>query len=88
MTDVTLSDGTFLPEGTYVSANIAAVHRDDANYPDAEKFDGFRFAKIRDGNEEERLKNQMVYTSSDFLAFGHGRRAWFVYSLSFVLRMQ
>lgn len=33
MSDFTLSDGTFLPKGTFISANVAGTHYDDAYYP-------------------------------------------------------
>ncbi|OCB86528.1 cytochrome P450 [Sanghuangporus baumii] len=75
MRDYTMSDGTFLPAGTFVAANIAAQHSDDAHYPDADKFDGFRFSKMREQSVEESVKHQTVNTASDYLAFGHGRHA-------------
>ena len=74
--DYTLSDGTFLPVGTFVAANVTGTHRDSAFYEKPDEFDGFRFANIREGSSEEELKHQMVQTSSDYLAFGHGRLAW------------
>lgn len=73
--DHTLSDGTFLPAGTFVSAASRAIHYDSANYEHPEVFDGFRFANIRE-EEGEGTKHQMVATATDFLAFGHGRHAW------------
>ncbi|EJD07458.1 cytochrome P450 [Fomitiporia mediterranea MF3/22] len=75
MSDMTLSDGTFLPAGTFVAANVIGAHRDDSHYPDADKFDGFRFAKLREQSSEEGVKHQMVNTSPEYLAFGHGRHA-------------
>lgn len=78
MRDYTLSDGTFLPAGTFVAANITATHGDDEHYPDADKFDGFRFSKMRERSMEESVKHQSVNTASDYLVFGHGRHAWCV----------
>ncbi|KAL5492509.1 hypothetical protein ACEPAI_3956 [Sanghuangporus weigelae] len=75
MSDFTLSDGTFLPAGTFLNANLTGAHYDGANYPNPDKFDGFRFSKMRDENAEESVKHQMVNTSADYLAFGHGRHA-------------
>ncbi|EJD07461.1 cytochrome P450 [Fomitiporia mediterranea MF3/22] len=75
MSDFTLSHGTFLPAGTFVAANLTGVHHDDSYYPDADKFDGFRFAKLREQNPDESVKHQMVKTSPEYLPFGHGRHA-------------
>ena len=74
--DYTLSDGTFLPAGTTVTANLAATHRDETFYENPEVFDGFRFERMRESSVDEGLKNQMVQTSTNYLAFGHGRHAW------------
>ncbi|EJD07489.1 cytochrome P450 [Fomitiporia mediterranea MF3/22] len=75
MCDLTLPDGTFLPAGTFVAANLVGAHRDDSHYPDADRFDGFRFSKLREQSSEEGVKHQMVNTSPEYLAFGHGRHA-------------
>ncbi|PAV19648.1 cytochrome P450 [Pyrrhoderma noxium] len=75
MKDYTLSDGTFLPAGTTVTANLAATHRDETFYENPEVFDGFRFERMRESSVDEGLKNQMVQTSTNYLAFGHGRHA-------------
>ncbi|KAI5118161.1 hypothetical protein M0805_005783 [Coniferiporia weirii] len=75
LVDYTLPDGTFLPKGTYIAANAGATHADDGIYENAEVFDGFRFADIRNGAAEESTKHQMISTSADYLAFGHGRHA-------------
>ena len=73
--DVTLLDGTFIPEGTIVSIASNAMHRDDAHYPDEATFDPFRFARMREG-EGEGTKHQFVNTGLDYMAFGHGKHAW------------
>jgi hypothetical protein len=48
------------------------------NYDNPEQFDGFRFSRMRKGQGEsvESTKYQMVSSSSDFVAFGHGRNTW------------
>jgi cytochrome P450 len=46
-----------------------------ALYDNAEQFDGFRFARMRE-SEGESTKHQMVSLSQDFVAFGNGRHAW------------
>ncbi|KXS93992.1 hypothetical protein AC578_3098 [Pseudocercospora eumusae] len=68
------SCGTLLPKGTYISTSIASVARDPALYPDAETFDAFRFAKLREhagtGSENRFLSHS---TGIDQLTFGYGR---------------
>jgi hypothetical protein len=48
-------------------------------YDNPDEFDGFRFAKLREKDEYERVtKYQMVNTAPDYVTFGHGRHAWYV----------
>lgn len=42
---VTLPDGTHLPRGVKVGIQAYSVHRDEAYYPDAERYDAFRFVQ-------------------------------------------
>ena len=77
MVDVTLADGTFLPRGTCVAAAAVPSHLNEDIYPDAVKFDAFRFSRMR-SEEGEATKHQYVTTSVDYIAFGHGRHAWYV----------
>ena len=74
--DIIFSDGTFVPKGTLVSGPTWAVNHDEALYPDAHVFDPFRFARLCEATPGERTKNQLVHTSAEFLAFGHGKHAW------------
>ncbi|PIL30288.1 cytochrome P450 [Ganoderma sinense ZZ0214-1] len=74
MTDVTLSDGTRLPEGTLLQAATYQQHHDDAYFTDAGTFDPFRFARMRDA-EGQGFKHQASTTAPDYLAFGHGKHA-------------
>lgn len=70
----TFSDGTVLPQGTYVAVAMHAVHH--ATYgPNADDFDGFRFSDMREAGEGEGVKHQMVNTNVDYVSFGHGRHA-------------
>ena len=48
MVDVTLADGTFLPRGTCVAAAAVPSHLNEDIYPDADKFDAFRFSRMRE----------------------------------------
>ena len=77
MQDVTLHDGTFLPKGTLVVAAKCAMHDDDNNYEHADRFDPFRFARMREV-PGETLKHQFVSTSPEYIPFGHGKLAWYV----------
>ena len=84
--DYTFADGTFVPKGAQVSTILHSMHRDDARYPNANEFDGFRFFKMAqgkaggdsenhgdDGGESiSTTKYQFPTTSPDFLAFGFG----------------
>ena len=75
----TFSNGVTIPAGTLVAIPGSASHRDEENYRDPDKFDGFRFAKLRESlSEEDTSTNryQMVSTSSKHLVFGLGRDIW------------
>ncbi|KAJ7498063.1 cytochrome P450 [Mycena galericulata] len=71
----TFSDGTTLPNGTYIHATTWSLHHDPELYPDPHVFDGFRFAKLREAEEVGAAKYLAVTTSLDYLAFGHGIHA-------------
>lgn len=75
--DVTLSDGTYIPTGTMVYAAATATHRDPDNYDNPDMFDPFRFSDAKE-SENDRIKQQYVSTSPDYIPFGHGKHAWFV----------
>ena len=53
--DVVLSDGTFLPKGCITACDSWSATRDPTLWVDPEKFDGFRFEKLRaiPGNESK-----------------------------------
>lgn len=70
------SDGTTLPEGTFLTVAMDATHHDEASYgQNSDVFDGFRFANMRESGEGEAIKHQMVNTNVDYVPFGHGRHA-------------
>ena len=85
MKDITLSDETLIRKGTILAAATHAMHHDNATYSNADDFDPFRFARMREG-EGEGLKHQFVNTSLDYISFGHGRHAWCVPYISSGLR--
>jgi cytochrome P450 len=74
--DFTFSDGTFIKQGTRVWAGASTAHYDNEYYPDADEFDGFRFANMREAGEGAsdgfNLRHHMVTTSATYLPFGHG----------------
>ena len=67
------SDGTVVPRGTTVGVAIEAAHLNGAVYEDPETFDPFRFVKMRERNASKKF--DMVSTSCNSLAFGHGIHA-------------
>ncbi|KAK1225702.1 hypothetical protein PQX77_011322 [Marasmius sp. AFHP31] len=72
--DFTFSDGTVVPAGTTVGVPVRALQRDEAYFSNGDKFEGFRFADMRE-EEGESIKHQMVTPTADFFLFGHGRHA-------------
>ncbi|KAL9630381.1 MAG: hypothetical protein Q9164_006444 [Protoblastenia rupestris] len=72
--DITLHDGTLLPAGSHIAFPLNQVSNDPQLWHEPEKFDGFRFFKLREqpGNES---KFQFVTTGIDNLDFGHGTHA-------------
>ena len=68
MSDFTLSDGTVLPKGAFIAANANAKHYDETCYDNPEKFDGFRFSRMREASQEEGMKHQMLLFNS-YLAY-------------------
>ena len=46
-----------------------------AYFPNGDKFEGFRFAEMRE-EDGESLKHQMVSLTAGFYLFGHGKHAW------------
>lgn len=86
----TLSDGTFLPEGTHLSVASGPMHWDDQVYEDARTFKPFRFVDMsskrsegdEDGEGEGGGRYQAVSTSTEFLTWGHGKHAWCVFNPS------
>ena len=78
----TFSNGVTVPAGTLVAMPSSATHRDERNYPNPDVFDGFRFAKLREGEGDETASRyQTVCTSNEHLAFGLGRYAWYEISV-------
>ncbi|KAM0713943.1 hypothetical protein Q7P37_010906 [Cladosporium fusiforme] len=65
------STGHIIPPGHTVMVRASPINSSSKLWPDPEKFDGFRFSKLRDqpGNE---MKYQHTSTGVDNINFGHG----------------
>jgi cytochrome P450 len=81
---VTLPSGQHLPRGTKVGVHGAPVHRDENIYSDAQVFKPFRFCSNGSENMVDDYSEKvvgkgipLVTTSSNFMAFSHGRNAWY-----------
>lgn len=70
---VTLSDGSVLKKGSHVAVS---AHRmwDESIHADPLVYDAYRFLKMRSEPGHENT-GQLVTTSPDHLAFGHGKHA-------------
>jgi cytochrome P450 len=57
MRPFTFSNGVTVPAGTLISIPASAAHRDERIFPNPDKFDGFRFAKLREteGDYNEQI---------------------------------
>ncbi|VBB80102.1 Putative Cytochrome P450 E-class, group IV [Podospora comata] len=76
------TEGWHAPEGSFLTLDLAGVHLDPEAFPEPEKYDAFRFVKLREQldpkNPEEAMKIKrlgMVTTSPEHLTFSHGRHA-------------
>ena len=88
VTDVTLSDGTFIPNNTTVAAAAFPTHHDSSVYANPDALDPLRFTKLgADGDVRGALKHQTVVTSTAFIPFGHGKHAWYVLGYSRVVSL-
>ncbi|KAM6503777.1 Cytochrome P450 [Amanita muscaria] len=72
--DFTFSDGTTIPAGSTVVVPFNPVHTDKDKYVNPDKFDGFRFERLR-AQEGEETKHQLLSLGVDYVLFGHGRHA-------------
>jgi len=84
------AEGWHAPHGAYLMLDLAGTHRDPDLYPDPDRYNAFRFSRVReeweasrkegaaaDSDEELRIMRLgMVTTSPEYLPFSHGRHAW------------
>ncbi|KAF7347450.1 Ent-kaurene oxidase [Mycena venus] len=69
-----LEDGTIVPSGYKITIPLKAIHFDPSVYPEPEKFDCFRFSKLRE-MEESDVKHGFTTVEKNFVPFGLGRHA-------------
>jgi len=72
--DWKLSDGFVIPANTTIGVPTQAISMDPEIYEEPEKFDGFRFTKLR---EDPAIAGKANYASSNPVSmnFGFGRHA-------------
>ena len=74
---ITIPSGEHLPYGAKVGVTAYAIHHDESAYHHAHAYDAFRFC----GTPDDKAAPANLVTSSDtFMAFSHGRHAWYVTS--------
>ncbi|OGE56073.1 hypothetical protein PENARI_c003G03221 [Penicillium arizonense] len=64
-----------LPKGTLITFPTMFMQHDSDLYPEAEKFDGYRFYRMREEAKKLETASNITDTRNDWLAFGHGRQA-------------
>ncbi|KAL7935003.1 cytochrome P450 [Trichoderma chlorosporum] len=69
--DVTLPDGSLLPNGTSVAVDTANMWNPEI-YKDPATYDGYRFYNARKAGGAASNAAQLVSVNSDFIAFGLG----------------
>jgi len=74
MKDFTFSDGTVVPKGTSVVAASRSIHLDNELYENADMFEPFRFANMRE-EDRDSVKHRYISTNLEYLSFGHGKHA-------------
>ena len=73
----TFSNGVAIPADTIIALPVHAIHTDEAIYPNAEEFHGFRFSELRNKEGEEKVTgHQPIATSGELSTFGLGKHAW------------
>ncbi len=88
---VRLPGGLHLPFGTKVGYHAHPIHHDGDFYVGAHNFNPFRWCNEENGDAEgsdftnalkrgeKRKGTLLVTTSSTFMAFSHGRHAWYAF---------
>jgi cytochrome P450 len=84
---VTLPSGQHLPKGSLLGVPVVGIHSDENIYPNAAKYEPFRFCNRKPGEEPDGKDAAISVTSTAdvnitdiFLSYGAGKFAWYVYS--------
>ncbi|CAI7581486.1 unnamed protein product [Penicillium glandicola] len=72
--DITLSDGTLIPKGTYIAMIDDHSLDPNSSYTNGDQYDGYRFINMREVPERAH-QTQLVSVSSDHTGFGFGNHA-------------
>lgn len=64
-----------LPDGARLVLPTSAIYMDNDLFPDAEKFDGFRFYRLRQESAEARTSHQLLTVGKKDLTWGYGKHA-------------
>ncbi|KAJ3982871.1 cytochrome P450 [Lentinula detonsa] len=72
--DFTFSDGTTVLAGNTIIAPGYAIHHDARHYPNPNEFDGLRFARLRE-EQDDPVRYQIISVGPTFMMFGNGRHA-------------
>jgi len=74
--DYTLPDGFIIPANTQIGVPTQAISMDPEFIPDnPEKYDAFRFARLRETDATKAGKAQYVASNPNNMSFGFGRHA-------------
>ncbi|KAH9975533.1 cytochrome P450 [Lactifluus volemus] len=72
----TFSNGVTVPPGVLVAVPAGVAHRDEEVYTDGDKFEGFRFSKLRERDGDGvTTRHQIVSVSPEHVPWGLGRHA-------------
>ncbi|KAH9975535.1 cytochrome P450 [Lactifluus volemus] len=72
----TFSNGVTVPPGVLVAVPASVAHRDEDVYTNADKFEGFRFSKLRERDGDGvTTRHQIVSVSPEHVPWGLGRHA-------------
>ncbi|KAH9975527.1 cytochrome P450 [Lactifluus volemus] len=72
----TFSNGVTIPPGVLVAVPAGVAHRDEEVYNNADKFEGFRFSKLREHDGDGvTTRHQVVSVSPEHVSWGLGRHA-------------
>jgi cytochrome P450 len=84
---VTLPSGQHLPKGASAGLPVVGIHSDENTYPNAAKYEPFRFCSHKPGEEPDEkyaatpvTSTGVVNVTDTFLSFGAGKFAWYVCS--------